>query len=166
MTERSAENYMNAARWIEGKSEKISDLPAAAIYALAAPTAPAGVVNDVVAAVENGAKLRVQDIKSRIAEAIEGERKAKIEAAKTLEQKKKEHKARQSRAAREAKKQRELGALKEREGQEEQERRDRLTPIAQHLVQTMRPELPEFCEALRRWDETRTLLALLREMAS
>jgi hypothetical protein len=169
MTERSAENYMNAARWIKGKSEKISDLPAAAIYALASPNTPADIVNEVVAAVENGTKLRVHDIKTKIRTTVakrrEAERKAQIEAAKTEEQKQKEKKTRESRAQREARKQREREAERERERLAEQGRRGRLTSIAQRLVQALGPELPKLRDAMDIWPERRTLQALLREMA-
>lgn len=48
---RSAENYMAAARFLEGKSESVSHLPPAVIYRLAAPTAPPELVADVVAGV-------------------------------------------------------------------------------------------------------------------
>jgi flagellar biosynthesis GTPase FlhF len=170
MTERSAENYMNAARWLEGKSEKISDLPAAAIYALASPNTPPDIVNEVVAAVENGTKLRVHDIKTKIRTTVTerraAERKAQIEAAKTEEQKQKEKKARESRAQREARKKREEEARRERERQEEQERRDRLTPIAQRLAQALGPELPKLRNAMDAWADARTLRRLLQEIAA
>ena len=40
MGERTAYNYMNGARFLEGKSASVANLRPATIYALAAPSAP------------------------------------------------------------------------------------------------------------------------------
>jgi hypothetical protein len=70
MTERTAENYMNGARWLDGKSEMLSLLPPAAVYVLAAPSAPAAVVNEVVASAEAGTVLPLLKIKEKLAAAV------------------------------------------------------------------------------------------------
>ena len=65
---RSAENYMNAARFLEGKSESISLLPSTAIYALAAPSASQSIVDRVVAELDDGVALSSKQIVDRLGE--------------------------------------------------------------------------------------------------
>jgi hypothetical protein len=86
MTPRTAENYMNAAQWLEGKSETVSLLPPTLIYALAAPSAPAAVVSEVLAAVGAGVALPVRDIKEKLADAVEAKGKAEAQAKKSPDQ--------------------------------------------------------------------------------
>lgn len=69
LTPRTAEHCMNAARFLADKSETLSHLPPTVIYALAAPSAPAAVVEQVVAAAGTGAALPVEEIKAKLAEA-------------------------------------------------------------------------------------------------
>ncbi len=66
---RTARNYMQAAGWLEGKSEILSDLPPTIIYTLASPTAPKDVVQDVLAAVEAGSPLPPPVIRHKLARA-------------------------------------------------------------------------------------------------
>lgn len=54
MSARTAQNYMAASRWLENKPEPVSHLPAKVIYALAAPTTPASLVQEVVDAAAVG----------------------------------------------------------------------------------------------------------------
>ncbi len=70
---RTARNYMQAAEWLEDKSEILSDLPSTIIYALASPTAPQDVVHDVLVAVETGSPLPLPVIRHKLALAA-GER--------------------------------------------------------------------------------------------
>ncbi len=63
---RTAQNYMAASEWLEGKSATLTLLPPTTIYALAAPSAPAGVVQEVVAAAEAGAPLEPSAILQRL----------------------------------------------------------------------------------------------------
>lgn len=169
MTERAAENYMNAARWLEGKSESVSDLPATAVYALAAPSAPVAAVNEVVAAIEAGTKLPTHAIRSMLAEALEAERKAKAEAAKTEEQRQEERKARESRAARQARNERERQAQQENQQRAEQVRVERWMPLAQRVAAALDPQdfrdLTATLTSNADWDNYHTLLRLLRELA-
>ena len=65
---RSAENYMNAALFLEGKSESISHLPSTAIYALAAPSASQSIVDRVVAELDDGVALSSKQIVDRLGE--------------------------------------------------------------------------------------------------
>ena len=90
MTERTAENYMNAARFLTGKSETLSVLPPAVLYKLAAPSAPAAVVAEVVESADAGTIMPVQFIREKLATAVKAERQAAAEAAKSLEQRKRE----------------------------------------------------------------------------
>jgi len=139
MTPRSAENYMNAARWMEGKNETVSLLPPTLVYALASPSAPEAVVNEVLANVEAGTKLATKDVKEKIATAIEAERKAAIEVKKTSEQRAKEKKASESRQQREARRQAEDQREKEKQEREEQARVDRLQPLVWRIVAAIEP---------------------------
>jgi len=66
MKARTAQNYMRAATWLDGKIETLAQLPPTIVYALAAPDAPEGVVQDVVTAAEVGAPLPASTIKSRL----------------------------------------------------------------------------------------------------
>jgi DUF3102 family protein len=102
LTDRTAENYMNAARLLEGKSEMVSILPPAVVYALAAPSASPEVVDGVIEAARAGKVLSARDIKARLAEAAEADRRARIKAAITPEQAKKEREARKRRESAEA----------------------------------------------------------------
>ncbi len=47
---KTAQNYMNAASFVQGKSETISHLPPSILYQLAAPSAPKEIVAKVIAA--------------------------------------------------------------------------------------------------------------------
>lgn len=85
---RSAENYMNAARFLAGKAKCVSLLPQGALYALAAPSTPPAVVADVLAEIERGAVPKVADIRERIAGVTKAQRAAA--AIKTAEQIKRE----------------------------------------------------------------------------
>jgi len=83
-TERTAENFMNAAR-LAREYEIISELPPTIVYLLAAPSAPAAFVADVLAEAKKGIIPRVREIKTRLAEAIKAQRRADIDAAERPE---------------------------------------------------------------------------------
>jgi hypothetical protein len=83
-TERTAENFMNAARLAQ-EYEIISDLPPTMVYLLAAPSAPQSVVADVLAKAKKGVIPPVREIKSRFAEAAKMKRQADVEAVKSPE---------------------------------------------------------------------------------
>jgi hypothetical protein len=84
ITLRTAENYMNAAKFVEGKSESVSLLPPSAIYALAAPSAPTEIVQEVLAAVDAGTLIPVNEIRQKLNPAADARRK--LEAVKSAEQ--------------------------------------------------------------------------------
>ncbi len=83
MGARTAENYMAAAKFLEGKSETISYLPPAAIYALAAPSADPVVVDAVLAEIEGGKVVPATVVRERLAEATKTRVAAEAEAKKT-----------------------------------------------------------------------------------
>lgn len=84
MSDTTAQNYMNAARFMEGKSTKFGNLPPSAIYALAAPSAPAEVVDKVMAEVEAGTLLSVEAIRERLTAATKA--RALANTVKSAEQ--------------------------------------------------------------------------------
>lgn len=79
LTGRTAENYMNASRFLKGKAQCISLLPAHIIYKLAARGAPPEIVHAVEAAAEAGAPLPSKEIEGRLADAAERARNEKRE---------------------------------------------------------------------------------------
>jgi hypothetical protein len=89
----TALHYMNLAKFMEGKSETVSDLPQACLYALASPTADAVVVKQVVDAVEAGEPPpTTAAVKEKLAEARAAERKREAAQKKSPEQIEKEQK--------------------------------------------------------------------------
>lgn len=68
LTERTAENYMSAARLVADKPEMISALPASGWYALGAPSADPEIVQEIITEIQEGAapKQTVDQIKKRL----------------------------------------------------------------------------------------------------
>jgi hypothetical protein len=69
LTMRTAQNMMNAARWVDSKSENVSLLPMTIIYALAADDVPEEVEAEVIAEFQAGGRPTVDNVKERIAAA-------------------------------------------------------------------------------------------------
>lgn len=67
ITPRTAQNYMNAAGFLTGKSETVSHLPPAILYKLAAPTALPVLVDKVVQATEQGDTIDLAALKKALA---------------------------------------------------------------------------------------------------
>jgi hypothetical protein len=63
---RAAQNYMNVARFVVGKSESISLLPPSALYALAAPSASPAIVDEVLTAVNTGTPISADEIRQKL----------------------------------------------------------------------------------------------------
>jgi len=63
---RTAQAYMRAASWASSKSETVSLLPPAALYALSSPGLPAEFVDGVLRRVEAGDRLRVVSLRAQI----------------------------------------------------------------------------------------------------
>jgi Protein of unknown function (DUF3102) len=68
ISERTAQNLMGAAAPVDAESANIAVLPVTAIYRLAAPSIPAKVRDEIIARVDSGARLTVQEISSAIAD--------------------------------------------------------------------------------------------------
>jgi Protein of unknown function (DUF3102) len=100
-SDQTAQNFMNAARLVEGKNQNFRKLPASAVYKLAAPGAPEDVVTAIVARVESGERLSVKEISNAITAGKQREAAARAKMAKlkrqTPEALKREKKAREQR---------------------------------------------------------------------
>jgi Protein of unknown function (DUF3102) len=92
-TDRTAQNYMNTATFMEGKSETVSLLPPATLYALASRSADPGVIEGVLADVDAGKVVTTADVKEKLAKARAVQKKASASARKSPEQIKKEQAA-------------------------------------------------------------------------
>lgn len=66
ITPRTAQNYMQAAAFLAGKSASISHLPPAIIYKLSAPTALPVLVNKVMVAAERGEEIDLAALKKAL----------------------------------------------------------------------------------------------------
>jgi hypothetical protein len=66
MSVRSAQYFMQVARWSEGKSAIIAHLPPEAIRLLSAPTTPAAIQEEVVEAIRAGADVDFKHVGERI----------------------------------------------------------------------------------------------------
>jgi DUF3102 family protein len=98
-TDRTAQHYMNTATFMEGKSETVSLLPPATLYALASPSADPDVVAEVLAET-NARKLPpTADVKARLAKARTAQKKAQAAQKKLPEQIAKERAAEKRRQA-------------------------------------------------------------------
>jgi hypothetical protein len=145
------------------KSDTVSHLPHSIIYALATPSAPVAVVDKIIDDVEAGVTITAAQIKTEVAAAIQAERNAKIEAAKSPDQIKKDQKARKladKRAAR-----READATKTWK-RAAQERADRLRPLAHRIIVGVGSDLAEMLRALNDYHDRSSLCELLTEGAT
>ena len=66
ITPRSAQNYMHTARWLQGKSERLSSLPATVLYELSSPKADQDVVAAIVDAATAGSPFGADEVKQRL----------------------------------------------------------------------------------------------------
>lgn len=124
MKARTAQNYMRAAAWLDGKSETLAQLPPTIVYALAAPDAPDEVVQDVLTAAEAGSPLPASTIKSRLEVAAVEESQLKA-----LAQRHPKKSAAQIKVLRQEQQTRARDDY-EAHQREEEDRKARLTPLA------------------------------------
>jgi hypothetical protein len=135
MSVRSAENYMNAAKFLQGKSETVALLPPTAVYALASKDADPVVVAEVLAEVEGGKIIPAGEVRDRLA----GATKARLAAAavKTAEQikadKENEKRRRAAQAARDKK-------WEEEQQSAEMHRKQTADKAAAFLIEVLSPE--------------------------
>lgn len=69
MSERSADNHMNAARLAKGRTANFANAQPSVLYMLAAPSVPEPVRERLLTAVDNGEQMTVKKVKEEIAEA-------------------------------------------------------------------------------------------------
>jgi hypothetical protein len=164
---RTAQNFMNAARLLRGlppeKSETVSHLPAATLYALAAPSVPEDVRAALVDRVAAGEPLRL-DVVRREVEAARKAGQEKIEAEKKrAADERMTPRQRNSRRAREAKRAREQARWEE----EQKQRRRATEELARLLVAGLpAPEhvrVLELLDAARGWNLDEAIRHALRE---
>jgi hypothetical protein len=79
-TERTAQRFMAAAEAFRDNPDTVSDLPPTMVYALAAPSTPTAIRQEVVTRHKGGEPLPPKDIQGMIADARSRERMAKAEA--------------------------------------------------------------------------------------
>ena len=156
MKARTAQNYMRAAAWLDGKSETLAQLPPTIVYALAAPDAPGEVVQDVVTAAEAGAPLPASTIKSRLdlAAIEEGELQflARRHPKKSAAQVKVIRQERQTEARRQAE------ALQ----QQEEDRRIRLAPLVASVAAACLSSDVDMAALAADWSDWRKFTDLLQ----
>ncbi|MBB3770983.1 hypothetical protein FHS55_001578 [Angulomicrobium tetraedrale] len=128
--ERTAQNYMRAAEVFASKSASVSYLPPTTIYQLASPSTPEPVRAAVVERLEQGERLSHDEIKSIVRHGKAAERRAREDAKRTPEQRRRRQQV-------EARRQRQLERHRqEREAELNQEaaaRKDAARLIVQHV---------------------------------
>jgi len=162
MTQRTAENYMQAARFLDGKPETISHLPQGILYKLAAPTAPTDLVDKVVAAAASGDPLPAATVKRELDEAhnralhLELERKAARNPSLTREQLAERKRRRDARLDKEELKRRAV----------EEAHMGRLRPLAERIATLGAAAVAALSEVYHNWTAQSVLRRLLDEMVS
>jgi hypothetical protein len=132
MGPRTAENYMNAARWLADKPEIVlSHLPAVLIYQLAAKTAPTTVVEEVVQAAKAGALPLTRVIRAKLRDAKNRDYFEKWKAEESSKQTARQRKSREAADTRHAQQQRDL---KQKQLLDEQRDEQRLLPLANRVI--------------------------------
>jgi hypothetical protein len=102
MTARSAQMYMRAPEWAEGKSEIISHLPPAALRLLSAPTTPQPIQEEVLEAIRVGDEVDFKGVEARVKEQREELREEKKKEARRQRKSPAEQKRIERREEREA----------------------------------------------------------------
>ena len=69
MSIRTAQRYMQAAEWAEGKNDIVSYLPPKTLYLLAAKSTPVEIQTDVLQSLEAGKKPNIRQIEERVRDA-------------------------------------------------------------------------------------------------
>jgi hypothetical protein len=149
MTERTAQNYMNAAVEFGAQSEIIADLPATALYTLAAPSTPAPVKEAVLVRLEAGERLDGPAVQTLVHDAKGAERQAREKAKLTPRQRK-------TRAQQQAERER---YRQERE-REQQDRDVATQALAEFLAAKLGVDVPAFLAHAQRADLWRALRIL------
>jgi hypothetical protein len=161
MTLRSAENYMQAARFVSDKPEIVSQLPPTVLFALSAPTAPTTAVNEILAAAERGAMPPRKEIMATLRDAKWAEDIAKLKAKKSSKQITRQRRDREAAADRQVRQQQDL---QEKRLLDEQERVQRLRPLVERIIANIgAADHQALVVALNNWSDNPTVRRLLRE---
>lgn len=162
ITQRTAQNYMAVAHWLDGKSETLSYLPSTVLYALSAPTAPAEVVQAVVDAAAAGEALDARAINTRLLN-------AKQETSELKAAQRRNPKVTQAvLKARKERRHRHHAAEDERHAAEaakaKQAREDRVRPLAIAIATLGQDRVAELLDVLFRWNDIPALMDMLRKI--
>jgi hypothetical protein len=117
-TERTAENYMNAAR-LTAKSETVSVLKPKTLYQLAAPSTPELLKQDIIDRFNAGEVISDRDVVAAISEARFLQRQEQRKAEQRAEVAKLSPRAKKTRAQKEAERAKEKAAWKKKQAEEE-----------------------------------------------
>jgi hypothetical protein len=152
-SDQTAQNFMNAARLVEGKNQNFWNLPASTVYKLAAPSTPADTRDALVARVESGETLSAREIRAEIDRAKEQQAADRREQQKLarlakmspdeIRKEKNRRRSREQRAEAE-RRQREEWRLR---GEEEDRAAEEIVAL---LTERLGDDLPRLLDLLRR----------------
>ena len=142
MSMRSAQRYMQAAEWAEGKSATVSLLQPKTLYLLAAKSTPEKVQTEVISDLEAGKDIDPREIRDRVAEAKEKRRVEQREAAMSPEEKLRRKRSRERLTA-------ERDRLEAERAAVEQRRKDATDEAMKILLKLDRKDLDRLIEVLR-----------------
>jgi len=145
--ERTAQRYMGAAEAFGGKSDTVSELPPTMIYALASPSTPPAVRDEIVRKLDSGERLDPATIRDSIAEARAKTRQEQSRSRLTPDEKRRAE-AREKRAAKQEEKNQVRWIT------ESKARTAALEKAAALIVATFGKELPALLELLTAASET------------
>jgi hypothetical protein len=135
--ERTVQNYMRAAKWVDGKSESVSDLPINAIYELSAPSTPVAIQEKVLSELDAGRRVTRDEIRRMVKLDKEEDRRKKEEARETPRQRK----SREQKKAEEE--QRHL-----RIEREDRARERAAGELVSFLLDRLGDDIPKFCDLM------------------
>lgn len=164
MTERTAQRFMGAAELVEQKPDIVSDLPQTVLYALAAPSTPPQIMDEMEAAAASGVPLPPSTIKEKV-ETARSEQRAEKKALARIAKRhprrtRQEHLAIMEREAAAREKEREASK------RDEEERSDRMRPLAEAMRVGLGDMLPQVLSALDDYYESKSLMRHLRVMVA
>ena len=154
MTMRSAQRYIQAAEWAEGKNDIVSHLPPTTLYLLSAKSTPEEIQAEVVSDLKAGKPVEVRRIEHQIADA----KLKRRDAAQAKRRNQRRSKAAIQRRERETEK-RQI-EMQERKAREEQATSEILS-ILRKLGRTDLDRLAELFEVVQTWQVQQRLAHIL-----
>ena len=91
MNIRTAQRFMRAAEWAEGKNDTVSHLPPTMVYLLSAPSTPESIQRQVLDDLEAGKPINQHEVRGAVAEAKFQERQEKTAEQRKTNLKRKKH---------------------------------------------------------------------------